>query len=146
MNNRDRKNKRYQRYIATGDISIVDAMRMIDDNQGQIIVVVDDDQCLRGCVSDGDIRRSIISDGRLDKPIEDIMNKSPKYIHGGGNVTKVDWDAYEEIHLLPVVDDEKRVIDVLKKKHSGEKKGRGQEVTLKDVCLLYTSPSPRDRG
>ena len=45
-----------------------------------------------------------------------------------------DWDSLEHINLMAAVESE-----------FGIKFSMGQVVTMKNVCLLYTSPSPRDR-
>ncbi|MCI9270105.1 MAG: NTP transferase domain-containing protein [Dorea sp.] len=93
-----------EKYISKPDISIVDAMRKIDENAGMTLIIVDENNRLAGCVSDGDIRRSLISDGKMDKPIGRVMNISPKYVYEINDLDDA-WKKYPALPMIPVVDE-----------------------------------------
>lgn len=57
-------------------ISIIDAMQQINNN-GKGIAFLCRDKVLKGCVTDGDIRRYILAKGNLSSCITDIANDSP---------------------------------------------------------------------
>ena len=92
-----------EKYISKSDISITDAMRRIDAIAGITLIIVDEEDRLIGCVSDGDIRRSLISDGKMDTPINQIMNTSPKYVFEVGELNEA-WKKHPTLTLIPVVD------------------------------------------
>ncbi len=62
--------------VRTGE-SLREVMRQIDAASLQIALVVDDADHLVGTVTDGDIRRGILRGGRLDEPIDRVMNSKP---------------------------------------------------------------------
>lgn len=92
--------------------SILEAMRMIDMNSKGMLFVVDNNNKLLGTITDGDIRRAILSECKLNMSIENIYNKNCIY-------SKVDIDLYQikkhfiekKIKLLPIVDDNKTIIN-----------------------------------
>ena len=92
------------KYVVTPDITIVDAMQKIDAIMGQALVVVDEDNRLLGCASDGDIRRSLIADGKMDKAIGDIMNRKPKYVRCGEESDRM-WKSFADYRMLPSTDE-----------------------------------------
>jgi len=59
------------------DARIVDAIKAIENSLRRLAVVVDADDCLIGTITDGDIRRHILSGGGLDASIERVMNSFP---------------------------------------------------------------------
>lgn len=93
-----------EKYISKPDISIVDAMRKIDENAGMTLIIVDEEHRLVGCVSDGDIRRSLIFDGKMDKPIGKVMNISPKYVCEISDLDDT-WKKHPDLPMIPVVDE-----------------------------------------
>lgn len=99
------------KYIVSPDITIVDAMKKIDAICGQALVVVDEGNKLLGCASDGDIRRSLIADGKMDKPISKIMNRKPKYIRQGEESDRM-WNRFADYHMLPSTDERMRVCGI----------------------------------
>ena len=72
-------------YIASSEISVLDAMQAINSNARGIIYICDNDRLL-GVVTDGNIRRHILSGGDLNINVSEIMNTTPKYIKQGDNV------------------------------------------------------------
>lgn len=80
----------------------------------QSLLVVDEEQKLVGTLTDGDIRRGIISGAELSDPVRTIMQKDFKYI------LKSEFDvarlkAFRDKHILfiPVIDDEHHILDVV---------------------------------
>lgn len=118
---------KFEKYISKSDISIVEAMRRIDAIAGMTLIIVNEQEQLVGCVSDGDIRRSLISDGEMDKTIDRIMNTSPKYVCEIGELSDA-WKKYPTLTLIPVVDKYRCVkaigiwtgIDGYKRKQTGQ--------------------------
>lgn len=100
------------KFLASSDITIVEAMQRIDENAEGILFVVEDGKLI-GSLTDGDLRRFIIKYGKLDSSIDGAINRSPKYVLDSDieNASKV----MERFHVycVPVVDVDKRVIDIV---------------------------------
>lgn len=59
------------------DTNIHDALKIIDHQGGQIALVVDSGHKLLGTVTDGDVRRGILSGIDVQSPVSMIMNAEP---------------------------------------------------------------------
>lgn len=68
-----------QRFIGRTSLTVSEAMQLIDNNESGILFIVDDSNKLQGCITDGDIRRFLLSGGKMDSPAMDAANHSPKY-------------------------------------------------------------------
>nr|WP_144921579.1 nucleotidyltransferase family protein [Paenibacillus bovis] len=94
--------------------SILQTMRIIESSSLQFAVVVDDEMCLLGTVTDGDIRRGLIKGLQLNTPIQEVMNKKPIFLYSGKRQSY--YKSYMErtaLRQLPIVDRKKRVEVVL---------------------------------
>lgn len=101
-----------KKYTASGDISLIEAMKKIDANGQLAIFVVDDDMHLLGSVSDGDIRRSVVADANLEKPIKELMCDNPVTVSCLQKWDDNLWQNEQWLTLIPVVDSENRVVDI----------------------------------
>ena len=106
------KRSEIEKFIASGETKIVDAMRKIDTNTYQILFVVDDNGRLLGSVSDGDIRRSLIKTGELNQNISELMNTDTQYYYEGDVWEDSYWKKHEGISVVPVVDSQKKIVNL----------------------------------
>lgn len=67
----------WKRLLLKADDSILDALRTIDSGSERFAMVVDDTLKLLGVVTDGNIRRALMSGAQLDSPISRAMNPAP---------------------------------------------------------------------
>ena len=91
--------------------SILEVIKHIQDSHYRICFIVDDNNCLIGSVTDGDIRRGLINGNSLDINVSKIMNTSPISI--SSSQSKNDANKImisNQIKQLPVVDEENRLI------------------------------------
>jgi len=80
----------------------------------KILLVCDENGCLLGTVTDGDIRRAVFADMDLNGSVSTIMNNSPKVARIGESIVGLRARMRAAvIRHLPLVDDEGRVIDLL---------------------------------
>lgn len=129
------KNK-YNKLEANPGITIVDAMKKINENAQGILFVVDEENRLLGCVSDGDLRRSIISDGSLNKEVDEIMNRFPQVVISATGNETIEWDIYGRITVIPIVDKDKKI---LKYEYNPKTKAfisKKKSEVLKDVTVI----------
>ncbi len=93
--------------------SIRDAMRVITDNWREIALVADEGGCVVGVVTDGDIRRGLLSGLTLDSPVSAVMTTG--YTHVGMEADRasvLDLMKARGIRHIPVVDRERRLVGI----------------------------------
>ncbi|MBR0147903.1 MAG: CBS domain-containing protein [Lachnospiraceae bacterium] len=89
-------------------MSVSEAMQLIDNNAYGIAFLTDDERRLKGCVTDGDIRRYLLSGGQMSGCVMDAANTDPK-------VAKSDEEAHGLYHkknyiVIPIVDEDGRIV------------------------------------
>lgn len=98
--------------VVSLDISIVEALRLLDSTAGKILFVVDDGQRLAGVLTDGDIRRHIVAGRSLDDAVATAMNTTPVMIQEGYSVEEIrELMSSRRVHCMPVVDLHGKVVD-----------------------------------
>jgi len=64
--------------IAVGsDAAIKDVIEKLNASSEKIVAMLDDNLCLLGVVTDGDVRRAILKDNNLSRPAYDIITLNP---------------------------------------------------------------------
>jgi dTDP-glucose pyrophosphorylase len=93
--------------------SIKDALKKLDRTGEKVLLVTSDDNRLLGTISDGDIRRYILSGRDLDNGVSEIFNTNPFYLRKKEFTKKAAKKMLIEnkLQLLPIVDGEGRVVD-----------------------------------
>src|SRR5215813_7439389 len=102
-----------QKLIVGPQNSIRDAMRVITDNWREIALVADDAGHVSGVVTDGDIRRGLLSGLTLDSPVSRVMTTN--YIHVGTEADRasvLDLMKARRIRHIPVLDRERRLVGI----------------------------------
>lgn len=90
--------------------TIRDAMEAIDRGAVEIALVLDSDDKLLGTVSDGDVRRALLSDARLDDPVEPLSNKGFRWVPTtAGRAEVLDLMQACAISQVPALDGAGRV-------------------------------------
>ncbi len=107
-------NQELQKFIGNEKITVSEAMQMIDNNSSGILFLTDMKSSLIGCVTDGDIRRYLLSGGIMTGAALEAANRNPR-------VAKTVDEARHLYHkkkyiVIPVTDDEGVIIDL----YSGE--------------------------
>ena len=102
-------------YITKNTI-VRQAMKALDITAKKLLLVVDENDCLLGTISDGDIRRFLLSNGNLNESIENCYNKNPKYVfvYEQNNIEKIKRILIEKkITILPVLDEHKNIVKLI---------------------------------
>ena len=93
--------------------TIKEAMHAIDVGAMKIAVVVDKEQKLLGVLTDGDIRRGLLSGLGFDSSIESILQKKPLVAYMNESkeaiLAKV---SGKRIYHIPLIDDKGRVVGI----------------------------------
>lgn len=99
-----------EKYIGNDTITVAEAMQLIDKNVHGIVVLVNEKGILSGTLTDGDIRRFLLSGGKLDERSLDAANRDPRVASS--------FDDAERLYhkrnyvAIPIVNDDKQVVDV----------------------------------
>lgn len=106
--------KTLQNMISNYNASILDAMLLINTNTKGILLVVDENNRLIGTITDGDVRRAILSGNKLSDDIRKIYNRNFIYSFDNIDFSKAKKVFIEKkIKFLPIVDKNMQVIDYL---------------------------------
>ncbi|MCR4657341.1 MAG: NTP transferase domain-containing protein [Lachnospiraceae bacterium] len=104
-------NSNLKYYIVSEETSIIETMKKINAGDNAIAFV-----CRKGhlvaAVSDGDVRRFIISGGDVERPVSEVANYSPISVLYN---EEVDYDALmreKAINALPIVDENGSILDI----------------------------------
>ncbi len=102
------------RFLIAFDVSVVAAMRQLEETAEKILFVVDQENSLLGTLTDGDIRRWILAGGGLDGSIGNVCNREPVSVSPGFEVDRVrDLMSKKRLNCIPVVSQEKVVLNLL---------------------------------
>lgn len=102
-------------YNLKGKISltIVEAMKLMDENGRGILFIVDDKETLIGTLTDGDIRRWLINTGELNTGIQKLIHLNPRHIKEGDHRDPISYMLQNRIKALPIVDNECKIVDII---------------------------------
>lgn len=91
------------------------AMRLLNDAAGKTLFIVDNNDKLIGSITDGDIRRAIISGVGFEQLISNIMFKSPRFVRRAENAFDKKAKNFvhnEKLYAIPILDETDRIVDV----------------------------------
>jgi dTDP-glucose pyrophosphorylase len=93
--------------------SVREALKKLNASGTKILLVVDEEDKLLGTVSDGDVRRFILSGSSITDPIEGVYNRKPLYIKQQDFTEDRAQKTLIEnrVELLPLVNTEGKVVD-----------------------------------
>ena len=99
-----------QKFIGSDTLTVSEAMQTIDNNASGILFLNSENGILVACITDGDIRRFLLSGGRMDALAIEAANKHPK-------IAKTLEEARHLYHkrnyiIIPVVNDRGEIIDL----------------------------------
>lgn len=106
--------KNWRNTIVSPDDTVLAAIESIERGVLQIALVLDTNGRLVGSVTDGDIRRAILTGVTLDQKVALVMNKQPFSIAPGYDLAALKTTMLaRRFHQVPVVDEERRVVDLI---------------------------------
>ena len=96
------------------DLTVKETMKKMDIGAEKILFVVDENNILLGVITDGNIRRYLLSDGGLNDGISGIFNSNPICFKEDTDRNEIKRVLIEEkIEVVPIIDENKRIINVL---------------------------------
>ena len=100
------------KYVIKKNTKMADAMKKIDDNSAGIVFVIDDNNCLCGALSDGDIRRWLLMSGSLDSEARLMMKTNPLSLPICRKSESRELMKQNVITALPIVNEQNEIIDI----------------------------------
>ncbi len=94
--------KEIKNYIGNDTLTVSEAMQKIDKNTRGILFITNKIGELIGCVTDGDIRRYLLSGGKMDGPAIEAANKHPRVAHSFSEAKSVSDDR--DYVIIPIID------------------------------------------
>jgi dTDP-glucose pyrophosphorylase len=104
-----------EKYIISSKATILQALSALNEigHAAQTLFVVNNDNKMVGTLTDGDIRRSLITGLPINTPVDAVMHKDFQYI------TQSDWDVRrlktlrkKDILFIPILDEERHILGV----------------------------------
>ncbi len=108
-----------QNFIGNTSMSLSRAMQKIDTNSYGILFIVDENEELVACITDGDIRRFLLAGGKMDDMALSAANKKTR-------VAKTKSEAQKLYHIrdckvIPIIDGNKHIVHLYSESSSDEK-------------------------
>lgn len=107
-------NANVARFLIPQTHTIRQAMEQLEKTEEKIVFVVDEDSRLLGSLTDGDIRRWILSDGDLKAQVLHICNRKPYVVEEGFGAEPVRAHMLREnLGCVPVINRSREVVQLL---------------------------------
>ncbi|QOG03773.1 nucleotidyltransferase family protein [Flavobacterium sp. MDT1-60] len=105
----------YKDHLILSGSKIKQALLQFNElSQDAILFVVDNEDKLRGALTDGDVRRGLLKGFTIDSIIDEIIQDNPRYIiKGENNLKKVIEYREGDFRIVPVVDENHKVVNVI---------------------------------
>jgi dTDP-glucose pyrophosphorylase/CBS domain-containing protein len=101
-------------FLVPETFTIRQAMEQLERTEEKIIFVVDSDSCLVGSLTDGDIRRWILSDGDLKAQVGMVCNRHPRTADERFEVEKLRAEMLEgNLSCVPVVSGSRQIVKLV---------------------------------
>lgn len=106
-------NKEYIDLLCEGNLDLESAIKILRKSQAKIIIVVDDRKRLLGTLTDGDVRRGLLSGLNMQDSIDRFANLNPIFVTDKEILEKKNIFQDLDILHIPVINEEKKVVDIL---------------------------------
>ena len=100
------------KYVIKKNTKMADAMKKIDDNSAGIVFVTDDNNCLCGSLTDGDMRRWLLMSGSLESEARLMMKTTPILLPVSRRSEARELMRQNVITALPIVDEQNEIVDI----------------------------------
>lgn len=106
--------KNIEHLLITENITIKEALKVIDKGAIRIALVVDENNKLLGTLNDGDIRRGLLKNYTLDDSIKDLYFKNPTVALIDESKEKIIQKAIKnQVYQIPIVDENNYLVDIV---------------------------------
>ena len=104
----------HKKYIASSNITAKEGLEKLNNlNMDKILFLVDNKDKLVGSLTDGDLRRGLISGLSINDPVLKFAQHKPKYINQSNPSMNLIVSLRKEFQIIPVLNDEKQIINII---------------------------------
>lgn len=103
------------KFIISGDEPIVNALKQLNNlhSVSMTLFVINEDGHIIGSLTDGDIRRALISGKSVDTEVKNAVHSNFLYISDLNDVKTIRKYREKKITLVPVLDSDGRILDII---------------------------------
>lgn len=102
-------------FIVNERTTLLEALKLIDKNKKNFLIVLSNENILIGIITEGEIRRQLINGNSLEDKI--LFNRSFKSINMNETFTNLfEYFKLEKINFIPIVDNENKIVNIISKK------------------------------
>jgi len=103
-----------EKFIVLSDESIRTALKKIDANKSRIIFAVNQHGVLEGIMTDGDFRRAVLKDAKLnlDQAVSTVMNKRFDSMPADADPDDIEHHFSERVQFVPLLDTQHRLVAI----------------------------------
>lgn len=102
-----------EKFISHLEDTIFDAMKVIDGNQHGVTFIVNENNKLKGVITDGDIRRALLNNLKPETKIKNILKDKFLYIYEDEDYEEALKRSQIKNRTIPIVNREMEVVDFL---------------------------------
>lgn len=104
-------------YTAQQDDSVISVLSKIDANKQGFVVIVDRGNAVKGVLTDGDVRRALISGSRVEDCVSKIYRKDAKTVRVSDGLERVtELFKNQAIRFLPIIDENGKLVNLITKR------------------------------
>ncbi len=100
----------FRKFLGSGDLTVSEAMQKIDANACGVLFIADEKNRITGCLSDGDVRRYLLTGGQMTDPAMNAANRHPKVARTPEEARSLYHKKY--VVAVPIVDEDGTVTGV----------------------------------
>lgn len=105
--------KGFEEYLIPPSLSLLEAMHRLDTTGRRILFVVDGEMRLVASLSDGDIRRWILTAGDLSVSVKQVMHANPVSVQQENLYSAKQIMRQNRVDALPLIDNDGKVRDII---------------------------------
>tara|TARA_Y100001958_G_C21179931_1_gene510013 strand:+ start:181 stop:1239 length:1059 start_codon:yes stop_codon:yes gene_type:complete len=104
----------YKKHIASSKINAKEGLKMLNNlNMDKVLFLLDDKKKLVGSLTDGDLRRGLISGLTIDDSALKFAKLKPAFIKQSSYSMDMIVSYREKFQILPILDDEMQIVDII---------------------------------
>lgn len=107
---------KFKSILLRSNAILKDAIRLLENSDKGIVLVVDEINTLLGTITDGDIRRSLLTGLNLEVQVKEVMTKNmivldenEEHLQNKAEILMIKND----IRQIPIIDNENKVVDLI---------------------------------
>jgi len=96
-----------EKFLGQMNLTVLQAMKKIDENACGILIIINSDNEMQGCLTDGDVRRYLLAGGDLNDNVMKAANTKPKFARNQDEAKELFHQ--KNFTAIPVIDDDGHV-------------------------------------